>query len=142
MAQNQAGIYCITDENLPKAKTIYYRLKMVDKDGQYTYSPIRMINNSGTLGINIYPNPAKDNLQIQIDCDRKTVLQLLILSMDGKVILSNSIDAKEGFILRNINISALPKGSYMLRVVSLNPPSPVPTNSGEGREAVVKFDKI
>ena len=91
---------------------------------------------------------AKDNLQIQIDSDRKTALQLQVLSMDGKVILSNSIDAKEGSILRSINISDLAKGIYFLKVLSLNPllenpPLPVPYSlQGEGREAqVMKFEK-
>ena len=139
--------YSFTD-NTPLKATNYYRLKMLDKDGQLTYSPIRMINNSGTFSINIYPNPAKDNLQIQIDSDRKTTLQLKVLSMDGKAILSNSVDAKEGSILRSINISALSKGTYFLKVLSLNPllenpPLPVPYSlQGEGREAqVVKFEK-
>ena len=124
-----ANNYSFTDKTPLKA-TDYYRLKMLDKDGQYTYSPIRMINNSGTFSINIYPNPAKDNLQIQIDSDRKTALQLQILSMDGKVILSNSVDAKEGSILLSINISALPKGSYFLKATTT-----------DKDEQVVKFEK-
>ena len=103
---------------------------MVDKDGQFTYSPIRMINNSGTFSINIYPNPAKDNLQVQIDSDKKATLQMQILSLDGKVLRSNSFASTAGSILRSINISALPKGSYFLKVIST-----------EKEESVVKFEK-
>lgn len=129
-----------TQQTTPNSKpqTIYYRLKMLDKDGQFTYSPIRMINNSGTFSINIYPNPAKDNLQIQIESDRNTALQLQVLSMDGKIILSNSVSVKEGSILRSINIGTLAKGSYFLKVVSLlnNPIAEMKA------EQVIKFEKL
>ena len=137
----KAGLsnYSFTDNNPLKA-TNFYRLKMIDKDGQFTYSPVRMLNNSGGFFVNIYPNPAKDNLQVQIDCDKKTTLQMQVLSLDGKVILTNTTTTNEVSILRSMNISALPKGSYFLKVSSsLNPPL-------EGREAqdeqVVKFEKL
>ena len=118
----------------------YYRLKMVDKDGQFTYSPVRMLNNSGSFFVSIYPNPAKDNLQVQIDSDKKTTLQLQVLSLDGKVILSKSTTAAEGSILRNISISALSKGSYLLKVISsLNPPT---AGMEVQYEQVVKFEKL
>ena len=75
-------------------------------------------------------------------------MQLQIISQDGKVLLSHNITATTGSILRSINISALPKGSYFLKVLSLkplleNPPLPVPYSlQGEGREVqVVKFEK-
>ena len=141
----KAGLsnYSFTDKN-PLQVTNYYRLKMIDRDGQFTYSPIRMINNSGTFSLSIYPNPAKDHLQLQIDNDKKSTLQIQILSAVGKVLLSNTTTTAEGSILRIINISTLPKGSYLLKVFSLNPPSLVPYSlQGEGREAesVVKFEK-
>ena len=122
--------YSFTDNNPLKA-TNYYRLKMVDKDGQYTYSPIRSINNSGTFSVSIYPNPAKDNLQIQIESDKPTTLQLQIISQEGKVLLSHNTTATAGSILRSINISALAKGSYFLRATST-----------ENQENNVKFEKL
>ncbi len=109
----------------------YYRLKMVDKDGKFQYSPVRQITtNNSPLTISIYPNPAKDNLQVQIDSDKKTALQLIVLSGDGKTLLSKSITASEGCSLQSINISTLPKGSYLLKA-----------SCKEG-EQVVKFEKL
>ena len=113
---------------------------MIDKDGQFTYSPIRQITiNNSQLTISIFPNPAKDKLQLQIESSKKLALIMDILTQDGKVVLSNHILAAEGSNLRSINISALQRGTYFLRVITLNPPS-------EGREAseqtVVKFEKL
>ncbi len=118
-------------DNTPLATTNYYRLKMMDKDGSFTYSPIRSLTiNNSPLTISIYPNPAKDNLQVQIDSEEPTTLQMQVLSLEGKLLLSNSFSASEGSSLRSINISALQKGSYLLKVVSSNK-----------EKSVVKFEK-
>ena len=109
----------------------YYRLKMVDKDGQFTYSPVRMLNNSVTFIVSIYPNPAKDNLRVQIDSDKKTAMQIQVLSSDGKVLLSNGFAVADGSSLQSINISSLPKGNYYLKATI-----------AEKDEQVVKFEKI
>ncbi len=110
----------------------YYRLKMLDKDGQFTYSPIRSLTiNHSSLTITLFPNPAKDNLQVQIDSDKPTTLQMQVLSLDGKVLLSNGFSAAEGSSLRSINIGALQKGSYFLKVIS-----------ADKEDQVVKFEKL
>ncbi len=131
-APNGTGNYYFTDPTRnEKQATVFYRLKMLDKDGQFTFSPIRVINNNSTFNITIYPNPTKDNLQVSISSNKKTTLQLQVLSLDGKMILSNSVNAVEGFILRSINISSLQKGNYLLKV-----------SAADKEENVVRFEKI
>ena len=53
------GRYSYIDEN-PLSGRNYYRLKMVDKDAQFTYSPVRALFVK-TAEINIFPNPANEN---------------------------------------------------------------------------------
>ena len=141
-AQNTAfNQYSYTDNNplgSPLSNSVgegsgvrYYRLRMLDKDGSFTYSPVRMLINSGTYFVSIYPNPAKANLQVQIDSDKKAAIQLQILSLDGKMILSRNTTATSGSILRSIDISALPRGNYFLKVTI-----------AEKEEKVIKFDKL
>ncbi len=133
---NQINTYQYSDAVAPNsplwgAGGLYYRLKMIDRDGQFSYSPIRQITiNNSSLIITLFPNPAKDNLQIQIESDKKTAIQLVMLSADGKVLLSKSIIANEGSSLQSINISTLPKGSYLLKVKS------------DKDEQVMKFEKL
>ena len=130
----KAGLsnYSFIDNNALKA-TNYYRLRMVDKDGQFTYSPIRQITiDNSAFTITIFPNPAKDNLQVQIDSDKKMALKLQVISLDGKVLLNTSFNATEGSILRSINISALLRGSYLLKIKSID----------VQEERVVKFEKL
>ena len=84
-----------------------------------------------SLIISIYPNPAHNKLQLQINSDKKTTLQLDIITQDGKVVLSSNTTAAEGSILRSINIAALHGGTYFLRATS-----------GNGEQSVVKFEKV
>lgn len=123
--------YTFTDNN-PLKGVNYYRLKMMDKDGQFTYSPIRSLTiNNSQLTIAIFPNPAHNKLQLQIESDKKVALKMDIITQDGKVVLSSNISAVEGSMLHSINIAALQSGTYFLRATS-----------GNGEQSVVKFEKL
>ncbi len=132
----QTNSYQYSDEVAPNsplwgAGGLFYRLKMLDKDGQFTYSPIRQINiNHSTLNIAVYPNPAKDNLQLQIESDKNSTLNLQILSQEGKVVLSKQVVAQQGSSMESINISKLAVGHYFLKATT-----------GDKESVVVGFEK-
>ncbi len=128
--------YSYTDNNptiTPNSQpqTIYYRLKMVDKDGQYSYSPVRMISNNIGFSITVYPNPTKDRLHLQTFSSKKTTLQMQIISQDGKVFITSQASVQQGSSTQSINIRTLPGGSYFLKVAS-----------ADNEESLVKFEKI
>ncbi|GAB3859772.1 hypothetical protein GCM10028822_36880 [Hymenobacter terrigena] len=52
--------YELLDAQLPSgATTLYYRLKQVDADGTFSYSPVRTVALAGAAaGLALYPNPA------------------------------------------------------------------------------------
>ena len=52
--------YGFFDEQLPAhAAVLYYRLKLVDADGAFSYSPVRSVGLSGAAaGLALFPNPA------------------------------------------------------------------------------------
>ncbi len=58
--------YHFTDTKaFDKTNAPYYRLKMVDNDGSFTYSPIRQVTTEKTNGLKIYPNPARTTLNVE-----------------------------------------------------------------------------
>jgi uncharacterized repeat protein (TIGR01451 family) len=122
--------YQFTDHTAAKGKN-YYRLKMIDRDGAFTNSPIRLIDNSSSLIVSVYPNPAKDRLQVQVESERQSTVQLQVVSQEGKVVLTNTISVNEGNSLRIINISMLPRGTYYLV-----------TSGGAKETSTVKFEKL
>jgi hypothetical protein len=63
--------YNAIDDNPIDGKS-YYRLKQVDFDGKYSYSSIVVLNctsieNQSPTSITIFPNPATDNLSVNIN---------------------------------------------------------------------------
>ena len=59
--------YSFIDQH-PLAGTDFYRLKMMDADGKFTYSKVVAIKmNSKNVRLQIFPNPARNILNIQAD---------------------------------------------------------------------------
>lgn len=70
------------------------------------------INELNTSGLKIYPNPATDNINLQLN--QSGVLE--VYSIDGKLIESANINTN----IYKLNIQHYNKGMYMLRFIGLN----------------------
>lgn len=93
--------------------TAFYRLKMIDKDGSYTYSEIRVVSFNGKAGITIAPNPANDAVYI---FTKGIVKSVQVFSVDGQLLKSIS-NHNNG---QSINISNLAASTYIMKTVSSN----------------------
>ena len=103
---SQLATYWYVDKNnLPGI--IFYRLKMLDKDGRFTYSPVIKIVCSGISNeLTILPNPVRNILVIESARYR----ELRLLNLQGQQL--KSVILKEG---RNeIDLSHFPDGLYIL----------------------------
>lgn len=103
--------YSYTDGS-PIAGTNFYRLKMVDADGKFTYSKIVAVKNDNNNSFKIFPNPANDILYVQISGSNDfTTLQIFDAGgrklKEEKVVLNSNTS-------HSINIKNLPKGVYNL----------------------------
>lgn len=76
-------IYTFVDE-FPYAEISYYRIKQVDTDGNYTYSPIVSLNPMGRINQNlfVYPNPSSGIFSIQ--ASPNDIGQLQIYDVTGR----------------------------------------------------------
>ncbi|MCF0040107.1 T9SS type A sorting domain-containing protein [Dyadobacter fanqingshengii] len=66
----------------------YYRLKMIDIDGSFTYSKIEVVKFYIGFDISVYPNPAVETIKFQTS-DWSQVKDLNILNGRGKVLYSS-----------------------------------------------------
>ncbi len=98
----------------------YYRLKMIDKDNQYKYSPIvtTTINNSQSA-ISVYPNPVANILQIKIASDKNENLTLKMLNAEGKIVASKIFMLLKGNNLLSWNLPNLATGNYFISSVGI-----------------------
>lgn len=89
----------------------YYRFKMVDIDGKYTYSEIRTVRfEHAGLVVTIYPNPVKDGIvyiNTSVPCSR-----MELRDITGKMIKTVNVNG----IRNSLSLSGLPTGTYILSV--------------------------
>ena len=89
----------------------YYRLKMIDIDGKFSYSPIAMIVISGDPVV-LYPNPATD--KITINTGGVKVHSYMMFEASGRKVKTGSVSDR----IFSVDISDLAQGSYMLQLAT------------------------
>ncbi len=96
----------------------YYRIKQVDLDGKSTYSNIAAVNFEKGAGLMvIYPNPAKDKLNVEYTSERAGKLELQVIDSKGAVLLSKRFSVTTGRNLETLNVTTLAQGMYLLKYV-------------------------
>ncbi|MEO8962452.1 MAG: T9SS type A sorting domain-containing protein, partial [Ginsengibacter sp.] len=98
----------------PLQGTNYYRLKLVDADGRFTYSKIATVNNNSQFSIRISPNPASNILFLQATGNTEKV-NYQIINIEGRKLKEATIVLGNN-TLYPINISGLSKGNYMINI--------------------------
>jgi hypothetical protein len=127
--------YSYTDNTATGSSTYIYRLKMRDRDEQYTYSPALFVKTNNITGssFNVYPNPAKGSyLYIQPAAALHTAITVKIVDVTGSIWFNRLLTADK---LQNdrfaIPVSQLPAGYYVMQIID-----------GKGmRVQVVKFGR-
>lgn len=105
---NTAKQYTLTDSN-PADGTNYYRLKISDKDGSFTYSKVIMIEIAATaVRGSLSPNPSSDNVIMTHPASVAaaiTVYNAVGIAVSKTTVSANTLQTK-------LNIQSLGKGMY------------------------------
>jgi|GEM_PF-887360 len=95
----------------------FYRIKIIDKSGSFTYSPVRAVKFAkGQEDVQIFPNPATTVLNIQMPSSYAGKVNLQVYAADGKYISS----MKPTVNTIQLNVLPLPAGTYILKMVRDN----------------------
>ena len=101
-----------------KNKTVFYRLKMVDRDGQFSYSGIISIQQIYTSKFVINGNPFHESLQITINSLHTEHISLAIFDAAGRQVAKKVVAITAGVNHVQLNkLGHLPKGTYLLEVI-------------------------
>ena len=91
----QVLYYAITDAD-PLPDDGYYRLKMVDIDEKFTYSPVVHVHNALMGHMAVYPNPAVDYVWLQEENTTAKKYQLSFFDISGRQLSSSSLSLSAG----------------------------------------------
>ncbi len=66
----------------------------------------------------LYPNPASDEVAVQIQLNQKTDVQIEILDLSGKTVMATADDMQSGLFSRKIRTDRLQSGIYYVKLGS------------------------
>lgn len=130
---NNKNDYSFTDNEVMHQSSLllYYRLKMVDNDGAYTYSSVVTISLPSITGnVTVFPNPASHKIAVTITVPSDGKVQWNVTDNAGRIVIQNAAELKKGNNSLSINVGNLSTGLYYLNV------------SGAGIDEKVKVEKL
>ena len=107
-----SSLYSYIDKDITTSNPVYYRLKLIDRDGSYTYSTIIISKITGfeTAEFSVFPNPFTDDLTVCINNSKKGTITLGDLN-------GNSLRKVNTNSVRNtLNLQDLNRGTYILNI--------------------------
>ena len=113
-AVNNSGInkYTFTDDQ-PLNGLNYYRLRQVDLDGKFTYSPVvRIFTDKGLQQVSVYPNPANEFIYITY-AGNKDKITLSIYNVQERLISKQTVKAGS---INKIRVHQLAKALYFIEL--------------------------
>jgi hypothetical protein len=102
--------YGFTDRDAPKGQLLYYRLKMIDRDGTSEFSPIESLALSG-VSASVYPNPARDFVTVNA-AEPIRSLELINLAGQGMNKTRYTGDRK----VETLQFVNTPSGVYQVKI--------------------------
>ncbi|HZE86554.1 MAG TPA: T9SS type A sorting domain-containing protein, partial [Puia sp.] len=106
--------YDFTDFDPPEGKD-YYRIRQVDRDGRYSWSPILEFSMTSTIhGFHLQTNPVLAEIRL-MNYDQVFIQRLQVMDISGRVLIDEA--PASGNSLLKINSGSLRPGYYLMRIV-------------------------
>ncbi|MDQ6845401.1 MAG: T9SS type A sorting domain-containing protein [Bacteroidota bacterium] len=96
----------------------FYRIKQVDKDGNFKYSKtVNVKINTARTGVSVLANPFHNSLQVDFLSSKDEVVNARLVDITGKQVANEKWSITAGNTRKEFsNISALQQGMYILSV--------------------------
>ena len=121
---SQRQQYSFEDQQTP-VQTVYYRLRVVDKDGSFAYSSIVAVSvDQSRLLLTVLGNPSQHTLRLLVNSPVAQPIELSLQTVNGQVINRREVRVTVGQTKLDMDVTNLAVGTYLLIV-----------NDGESRYA-------
>jgi hypothetical protein len=113
--------YSYNDKNVVAGIRYYYRLKQVDFDESYEYSPVvsEMLRGDDLFKVSDFvPNPAADQAKLIITTGKEQEVQIEMHNYLGEIVKKGTTYLNKGSNTINFDFGDLAAGTYTTRVVA------------------------
>jgi len=107
--------YSYTHDNLVNG-THYYRLRVTEYNGITTYSSIKRVDIAQSASLSIWPNPASDQLKVQLSSTSGSGSTLFLYDKTGRLLSQGVLQIG----ITSVNIKNFTAGSYIARIQHAN----------------------
>ncbi len=121
---SSATAYALLDKgvaSLATTGTVYYRLKQVDQDGKFAYSPVRPVSftKAAVVSLSLFPNPAQTSTGLDLrQLPAGGSYQVRLLDATGRVVRELTLGGGQ---VQSLEVSSLATGSYLVLVTGTQP---------------------
>lgn len=114
------GTYQYNDKAISNSTIVYYRLRLLNAQGGFSYSSTVSINlNNKTEGLSIYPNPFTDAVTIKTNATTRSIANVKVIDASGKTVKETMSAVQPGMnFLSCGNLTGLTRGIYYIQVSS------------------------
>ncbi len=95
----------------------FYRIKQIDFDGKYDYSPIIEVHISGETQFVLYPTVTHDKCRIKAKGTADETYQVWVMDMVGRVVLKEKLEVIDTMGNMELDLNAVQQGMYIVRLV-------------------------
>ena len=112
--------YSFIDEEPNKLGTRYYRLKIIEEDGTFSYSPIRSIIFADPVTWAVYPNPSNGIFYLTYQLNSAEKFEAQVFDAKGRLVQQYKKEGNGGWQKFTIDLSSAlyPSGVYLLRITT------------------------
>jgi hypothetical protein len=101
--------------------TYEFGLEVTDDDGEKSSKSVTVIVKNGTgrkliPDVKLYPNPATNLVNVQIDTEVEGRTALTFYDMNGRPVMTDVFNKSYNATTRTVNIARLPKGTYTILI--------------------------
>lgn len=104
----------------PYPGSSFYRLKMMNADGRFTYSNIiRIKTTKKDMALTgMYPNPVKTRVNLELYAGKEQKVKVRIFSILGQPVLNTAINLLKGVNEYELGLTELSPGVYFIQLVN------------------------
>ena len=117
-SEDENYTYLDTEVNHYSGQTLFYRIKMVNPEGDHTYTEVKAldIGRLEEFPLQLSPNPASSRVDISMNLPQEGYYTLSVLNPLGQKVHTERINGKAQFLNHQVDVSDLSPGIYIINL--------------------------